>query len=62
MPSRWAVMTFRLPTVLAAVRKLRDFYDSVDSLCDDLDVARESIETSLAGIGYTYDAEKNQFV
>ena len=27
-----------------------------------LDVARESIETSLAGIGYTYDAEKNQFV
>ena len=42
--------------LLSAVNmKLRDFYDSVDSLCDDLDVARESIETSLAGIGYTYD-------
>ena len=49
--------------LLSAVNmKLRDFYDSLDALCDDLDVARESIETSLAGIGYTYDAEKNQFV
>ena len=49
--------------LLSAVNmKLRDFYDSVDSLCNDLDVARESIETLLAGIGYTYDAEKNQFV
>ena len=42
--------------------KLRDFYDSLDALGDDLDVARESLEASLASIGYTYDAEKNQFV
>ena len=42
--------------------KLRDQYASLDALCDDLDAERESIETSLAGIGYTYDAEKNQFV
>ena len=49
--------------LLSAVNmKLRDFYDSVDSLCDDLDAERESIEKALAGIGYTYDAEKNQFV
>ena len=49
--------------LLSAVNmKLRDFYDSLDSLCDDLDVARERIETSLAGIGYTYDTEKNQFM
>ena len=35
--------------LLSAVNmKLRDFYDSLDALCDDLDVARESIETSLA--------------
>ena len=33
--------------LLSAVNmKLRDFYDSLDALCDDLDVARESIETS----------------
>ena len=49
--------------LLSAVNmKLRDFYDSLDSLCDDLDVARERIETSLAGIGYTYDTEKNKFM
>ena len=48
--------------LLSAVNmKLRDFYDSLDALCDDLDVARESIETSLAGIGYTYDAEKKVY-
>lgn len=52
------------PAMLLSVvnTKLRDFYDSLDALCDDLDVARESIEASLAGIGYTYDSEKNQFV
>ena len=37
--------------LLSAVNmKLRDFYDSLDALCDDLDVARESLEASLAGI------------
>ena len=52
------------PAMLLSVvnTKLRDFYDSLDALCDDLDVARESVEKALAGIGYTYDAEKNQFV
>ena len=33
--------------------KLRDFYGSLDALCEDLDVA---------GIDYRYDAGKNQFV
>ncbi len=52
------------PAMLLSVvnTKLRDFYDSLDALCDDLDVARESVEKALAGIGYTYDAEKNQFM
>lgn len=52
------------PAMLLSVvnTKLRDFYGSLDALCDELDAERESVETSLAGIGYTYDAEKNQFV
>ena len=49
--------------LLSAVNtKLRDFYDSLDALCDDLDAERESIEKTLAGIEYTYNSEKNQFV
>ena len=52
------------PAMLLSVvnTKLRDFYDSLDTLCDDLDAERESSEKTLAGIGYTYNSEKNQFV
>ncbi len=42
--------------------KLRDFYDSLDSLCQDMDLSKEELVSSLAVIDYHYDAEKNQFV
>jgi hypothetical protein len=42
--------------------KLRDFYDSLDALCDDLDVDRSEIEAKLSAINYTYNKERNQFV
>lgn len=42
--------------------KLRDFYDSLDALCDDLDADKEELISSLAAIDYHYDAEANQFV
>lgn len=42
--------------------KLRDFYDSFDKMCDDLDVDRTEIEAKLSGIGYHYDADRNQFI
>ena len=42
--------------------KLRDFYGTLDQLCDDLDVSREEITDKLAGIDYHYDEERNQFV
>ena len=42
--------------------KLRDFYESLDSLCDDLEADREEITEKLASINYHYDEEKNQFV
>ncbi len=42
--------------------KLRDFYGSLDALCEDLDVDRKFIEEKLEGIDYRYDAGKNQFV
>ena len=42
--------------------KLRDFYGSLDALCDDLDVDREEVVQKLAPIDYHYDGEKNQFV
>lgn len=42
--------------------KLRDFYDSLESLCYDLDVSQADIEAKLATIGYHYDKTLNQFI
>ncbi|MCM1121794.1 MAG: DUF4250 domain-containing protein [Eubacterium sp.] len=42
--------------------KLRDYYGSLDSLCDDLDIERAELEDKLSKIDYHYDKEKNQFV
>ena len=42
--------------------KLRDFYPSLDALCDDLGVDRQEIVQKLEAEEYTYDPEQNQFV
>ncbi|MDE6847177.1 MAG: DUF4250 domain-containing protein [Lachnospiraceae bacterium] len=42
--------------------KLRDFYGSLEMLCDDMDIERAKIEDKLSSINYHYDEEKNQFV
>lgn len=42
--------------------KLRDFYSSLDAMCEDLDESKAQIEETLSGIGYKYDPERNQFV
>lgn len=42
--------------------KLRDYYSSLDQLCEDLDVEKGTVIEPLAKIDYHYDAEKNQFV
>ena len=52
------------PNMLLSVinMKLRDFYPSLDALCDDMDEDREFIVGILSEAGYTYDPEKNAFV
>ncbi len=42
--------------------KLRDFYGSLDELCEDMGVGREEIICKLKEIGYEYDAKGRQFV
>ncbi|MDE5943112.1 MAG: DUF4250 domain-containing protein [Clostridia bacterium] len=41
--------------------KLRDIYGSLNGLCEEEGVSRESIEERLARIGYAYDEEANAF-
>ena len=47
------------PILLLSVvnTKLRDYYPSLDALCDDMDVSREVLEEKLGMIDYRYDAE-----
>lgn len=42
--------------------KLRDEYNSLDALCDDLDADREELVRRLETVGYTYDEDKNRFL
>lgn len=42
--------------------KLRDYYKSLDEMCDDLELDRAEIEEKLGEIGYIYKEERNQFV
>ena len=42
--------------------KLRDYYGSLEMLCDDLDVGRTDVEEKLKSIGYSYDSDRNQFI
>lgn len=42
--------------------KLRDYYASLEAMCEDLDEDQALIEEKLAGIDYHYNREKNQFV
>ncbi|MBR3178912.1 MAG: DUF4250 domain-containing protein [Clostridia bacterium] len=51
------------PVLLLSVvnMKLRDYYPSLDALCDDMMVNREELEKKLSDIGYIYDNERNSF-
>jgi len=42
--------------------KLRDYYKSLDALCEDLDVDKQELLSKLEKIDYHYSEERNQFV
>ena len=42
--------------------KLRDHYNSLSALCDDLEQDETALTQKIAAIGYTYDSDRNQFV
>ena len=49
--------------LLSAVNtKLRDYYSTLDVLCEDMQVDKQELIGKLEMIDYTYDAGSNQFV
>lgn len=41
--------------------KLRDYYSSLDQLCDDLEIDRKELEKTLESAGFTYNETQNKF-
>jgi hypothetical protein len=52
------------PAMLASVlnMKLRDNYENLDELCDDLELSRDEIEEKLRDAGFVYNANSNRFI
>ena len=42
--------------------KLRDYYSTLNLLCDDLNVNREELEQKLSAVDYRYDSKLNRFI
>ncbi len=42
--------------------KLRDYYPSLDALCDDLGENKAEIVEKLANYGFSYDESQNRFI
>lgn len=41
--------------------KLRDYYPSLDALCEDMNLDKEELIKKLAAYGFEYSAEANKF-
>lgn len=41
--------------------KLRDYYSTLEILCDDMDVSRVELESKLNKAGFEYKSDINQF-
>ena len=41
--------------------RLRDDFQSLDALCEDLDISRSELEQVLRAVGFDYDEAQNRF-
>lgn len=42
--------------------KLRDYYPSLEALCEDMEISQKELEESLAAAGFIYDQKLNKFI
>lgn len=52
------------PMILLSVvnTKLRDYYKSLEALCEDLHVDQGELTEKLSLVDYEYDSKRNQFI
>ena len=41
--------------------KLRDFYSSLEALCEDMNIDENTLKEKLSSAGFEYNKERNQF-
>ena len=51
------------PAVLLSMinMKLRDFYPSLDALCEDMEIDKKALCDKLSAAGFEYNEEQNKF-
>ncbi|GAA0856571.1 MULTISPECIES: DUF4250 domain-containing protein [Clostridium] len=51
------------PNILVSIinLKLRDYYSSLENLCEDMDIDMNVLESSLEKGGFSYNEDVNQF-
>lgn len=51
------------PMMLLSVvnMKLRDYYESLDALCDDMNLDKDDLIAKLRTAGFEYNREQNKF-
>lgn len=42
--------------------KLRDFYSSLEALCEDMNIDENALKEKLSSAGFEYNKERNQFI
>ena len=42
--------------------KLRDYYPSLEKLCEDMNISQKDLEQKLQSVGFIYDQELNKFL
>lgn len=42
--------------------QLRDYYSSLDALCEDKGIGKEELVENMKSIEYVYEVDRNQFV
>jgi len=52
------------PMILLSVvnTKIRDYYHTLDALCDDMQIDKSELLEIMKGIDYEYDESRHQFV
>ena len=41
--------------------KLRDFYPTLEALCEDMEINQAELEDTLKAVGFEYSRENNKF-